>query len=326
MNTPLLSVCLITYNHKDFISEAIEGVIMQKTNFKIELIIADDCSTDGTIDIINKYREENPNLIRIIQQEKNIGPAKNWLDLMNSPNPNSKYISYFEGDDYWTDPLKLQKQVDFLETNPDYGICFHNVAIFDEANQKIIEDNITREVRETTDISELAKGNYMHTPSVMLRNDFLLPTWFKDVTIGDWPLYMLAIKDRKIKKLEEVMAVYRKNNTGVYSNKNSLEKYKMTIGQFAPILNSGLFKPTIISIINQYCLRSCNVYLKKCIKVKDREFIVNFINSLHVENVLLIKELNALFLKNKINNPKRSIVNTTFIRVKRRIKYIFKYF
>ena len=91
---------------------------MQKVDFDYELIIADDYSTDGTREIILDYKENYPGLIKLILQKRNVGPGKNWLDLIEAPK--SKYIAYFEGDDYWTDPYKLQKQVDFLEANEGY--------------------------------------------------------------------------------------------------------------------------------------------------------------------------------------------------------------
>ena len=124
---PLLSVCLITYNHKDYIVQAIEGVLMQKVNFSFELIIADDFSTDGTREIILDDEKKYPLLISLILQKKNVGPLKNWLELIKTPK--AKYIAYFEGDDYWTDFNKLHKQVDFLDTNRDFVLCYHNTNI-----------------------------------------------------------------------------------------------------------------------------------------------------------------------------------------------------
>ena len=107
MDQPLLAVCLITYNHKTFIQEALEGVLMQKVDFPFKIIIADDYSTDGTRDILLQYKERYPDLITLILQQKNVGAAQNWIDLITAPK--SKYIACFEGDDYWTDENKLQK-------------------------------------------------------------------------------------------------------------------------------------------------------------------------------------------------------------------------
>src|SRR5688572_11378120 len=122
---PIVSVCLITYNHVSFIRDAIEGVLSQKVNFPWEFIIADDFSVDGSRDIVVEYQKKYPELIRLILQEKNVGAANNWFDLMKAPK--GKYIAYFEGDDYWIDDHKLQKQVDFLEKNEKYVGCSSNV-------------------------------------------------------------------------------------------------------------------------------------------------------------------------------------------------------
>lgn len=122
---PLVSVVSITYNHEQFISQMIEGVLMQRTNFPIELILAEDCSTDRTREIVLKYQKKYPDLIRIIMSEFTIGAVANEKRAMLAAK--GKYLAICEGDDYWTDADKLQKQVDFLEANPDYCVCFHRV-------------------------------------------------------------------------------------------------------------------------------------------------------------------------------------------------------
>src|SRR5574344_2319007 len=118
--TPLLSIVTITYNHEPFIAKTIEGVLMQQVKFPIELIIAEDCSTDGTRAICQQYAEQYPDLIRLITSESNVGAIANERRAMLAAR--GKYIAFCEGDDYWTDPLKLQKQVDFLESHPDYSV------------------------------------------------------------------------------------------------------------------------------------------------------------------------------------------------------------
>lgn len=216
---PLVSISCITFNHVNFIEEALNGFLMQKTNFKFEILIHDDASTDGTEEIIREYERKYPSIIKPLYEETNQWvKGRKGSAVFNFPRAKGKYIALCEGDDYWTDPLKLQKQVDFLEGNPEYGICFHEVKIFNQYKNCLEEDTITRNVEETTDVNELAKGNYIHTPSVMLRNDFTIPKWFKKSPIGDWPLYMLAIKKRKIKKLGDEMAVYRVHDTSIWSS------------------------------------------------------------------------------------------------------------
>lgn len=120
---PLLSIVTITYNHEPYIRKCIEGVLMQQVNFPIEFIIAEDCSTDGTLAICKEYAEKYPDLIKLITSENNVGAIANERRAMKAAK--GKYIAFCEGDDYWTDPLKLQKQVDFLEEHLDYSVTFH---------------------------------------------------------------------------------------------------------------------------------------------------------------------------------------------------------
>jgi len=222
MKIPLLSVCLITYNHEKFIRQALDGIIMQKVNFSWELIIADDFSTDKTRDIILEYKEKHHDFIKLIFQKKNVGPAINFIELISDPI--SKYIAYLEGDDYWTDSLKLQKQVDFLEANPDYALCFHHVSIL-KTDGNIVDDFITKVPADYEKIETLARlGNYINSPSVVFRNVIKeFPFEFELSPMGDFFLYMMLAEQGKLKYLEEKMAVYRQD-VGIWSQKNNYFK------------------------------------------------------------------------------------------------------
>lgn len=134
---PLLSVVTITYNHEPYIAKCIEGVLMQKVNFPIEFIIAEDCSTDGTRAICEDYARRFPDVIRLVLSEKNVGALPNERRALGMAR--GRYVALCEGDDYWTDECKLQKQVDFLESNPDYTICFHNRMV--EKSGKVFFEN-----------------------------------------------------------------------------------------------------------------------------------------------------------------------------------------
>ena len=207
-----------TYNHEKFVSIAIEGVLNQKTSFNFELLIHDDASTDHTQHIIKQYAAKFPNIIKPIYQVQN----QHSLGIPNSlilfPLAKCKYIAICEGDDYWTDPYKLQKQVDFLEQNADYNLCFHKVSILD--GEEIKEDWITCPPRKsfTTIYDLLEFANYIHTPSVVFRNNIgELPIWYQACPIGDYALYLLVVKNGKIKYFEETMAVYR-YGVGMFSS------------------------------------------------------------------------------------------------------------
>lgn len=145
----LVSVFMITYNHENYIEHAIEGVLMQKTSFPIELIIGEDCSTDNTRKIVREYEGRYTEIIKAQYPEKNRGMNNNFLTVLQSAR--GKYIALCEGDDYWTDPLKLQKQVDFLEANPEYSLC---VGGFKEFN---IYTEETKDIIRIPDVSQLKK-------------------------------------------------------------------------------------------------------------------------------------------------------------------------
>jgi glycosyltransferase involved in cell wall biosynthesis len=170
----MLSVVIITYKHEKFIEACINGVLIQKTNFPIEIIIGDDCSTDNNQAVITQTVARNTDNLKyfhLLLHDKNLSPElpgkKNFTSCIEAAQ--GKYIAICEGDDYWTDPLKLQKQVDFLEKNPEYSACFHPVKIWLEDKQEFIPDTITRKVAQTTTINDLIFGNYIHTPSVVYR-------------------------------------------------------------------------------------------------------------------------------------------------------------
>jgi len=116
-----VSACIITYNHEGFIRECLEGAVNQKVNFEYEIVIGEDNSSDSTKQICIEYAEKYPNLIKFFAREKNLGMIGNWINTIK--NCKGKYIALCEGDDYWTDPLKIQKQVEFFEANPYFGLC-----------------------------------------------------------------------------------------------------------------------------------------------------------------------------------------------------------
>ena len=140
MNNVTVSVLMITYNHENFIREAIEGVLMQKTDFPIELIIGEDCSTDGTRKIVMEYASKYPDIIRPLLPDSNLGMMKNFIETMQAAT--GKYIALCEGDDYWTDPYKLQKQVDILNKLPDIISVTTNSSVCDFSGNLIQSEKI----------------------------------------------------------------------------------------------------------------------------------------------------------------------------------------
>ncbi|GAA3571839.1 glycosyltransferase family 2 protein [Snuella lapsa] len=248
---PKVSVCMITYGHEKFVKQAVQGVLMQECEFEIELIVADDCSPDTTQFIVEGIIKEHPRGYRVkyVKHSENKGMLANFIWAMNQCC--GDYIAFCEGDDYWTDSLKLQKQVGFLEANLDYGICFHNVNVFYQKENRLCADGFTRAVPETTTTLDLARGNYMHTPSVVMRNDFELPQWYSKSPLGDWPLYMIAAHNKMIKRLEDIMAVYRVHEKGVWALQSREYRVRNTIKSFELVLESKVVDDEVKTVLRR---------------------------------------------------------------------------
>jgi len=222
---PNVSICCVTYNHEPYIRQCIEGFMMQKTNFPFEVLIHDDASIDGTQDIVREFEEKYPQLIKpIYQTENQYSKGIKVSPTFQFPRAKGKYIALCEGDDYWTDPQKLQKQVDFLERNPSYSLCFHNVLIDDTTGdykgiKSYAEKNkLLGDYDKTFTIADTSRGGLIPTCSVVMRNTHImqsLPPFFQRTITGDWLLWLLACGKKKMRYLSSPMAVYRMHSGGM---------------------------------------------------------------------------------------------------------------
>jgi glycosyltransferase involved in cell wall biosynthesis len=201
---------MLTYNQEHFIAQAIESVLMQKTSFDYQLVLGEDCSTDSTRKICDKYGEQYPNRIKLLPAlDKNIGLIFNYMRTIAACD--GTYIAICDGDDYWIDELKLQKQVDFLESNADYAIVGSNLNKLYE-NGEIVPSKKNR-VMSVYEFEDLIFGNLVPSVTALFRNIQLndaLPEWIVQFPYGDWPTYLWTIKHGgKIHFLEDVTAAYR---------------------------------------------------------------------------------------------------------------------
>jgi glycosyltransferase involved in cell wall biosynthesis len=230
---PLLSVCIITYNHAQYIREAIDSILAQQVDFAWELIVADDCSTDGTRGILLEYKQKYPDLIHLILQKKNVGPERNWMDLLE--HPKTKYVLYGEADDYFTDITKLQRQVDFLEKHKDFALCFHSVRIvYEDGSQpdELFPSPPHRRHKTVFELSDVLRDNFIQTNSAMYRWRFIhenvKQVFPKGIAPGDWFLHILHAEKGKVGFIDRPMAVYRRHPGSLwwnaYKNKDALWK------------------------------------------------------------------------------------------------------
>ncbi|WP_295200231.1 glycosyltransferase [uncultured Chryseobacterium sp.] len=235
-----VSIYMITYNQEKHIEESIESVVNQKTSFNYKLFIGEDCSTDNTRKICIKLKEKYPDKIHLILNEHNLGATRNAKNIFNLCfESGADYIALIEGDDYWTDPLKLQKQIDFLENNPEYSISFHKVKEVSTSGEEQYTVLNSPETEQTLTIEDLAKGNCIHTPSVVFRKNMeILPEWLPYSPIGDYPLHMLNAEFGLIKYFPEEMAAYRigdgmwSSQTRAFQLVNTLFALKLLITHF----------------------------------------------------------------------------------------------
>ena len=214
-DAPIVSVCMITYNHEPFIAQAIEGVLMQETDFPIELVIGEDFSTDRTREICEYYASANPGVVRLLERTSNLGMIPNFVDTLN--HCRSIYVALCEGDDFWSDPNKLQMQVQFLEANPSYiGTC-SNVKIWNEDLQTEIGQpryvNYPEEV--TFAFDDVLHKTMVYTPSAVFRNreidlDLLKPEY----VFGDVCLWLMLLDQGPIRFFNKKLAVYRVHSAG----------------------------------------------------------------------------------------------------------------
>ena len=230
-----LSICIITYNHQDYISQTLDAVLQQVCNFDVEIIIGEDMSIDNTRKICAEYAEKNPGRINLLHTEKNLGMMRNFLRTLKACS--GKYIAFCEGDDYWTDPYKLQKQVDFLEANPGYSACFHNATIKNERKDEewewIMHDKGLPKDTFTTE--DVLGPWFIASPSFVFVNypDFELPEWFTNCSYGDLPYMLLLTLRGSFKYINEVMCVYRLHDGGMTTVHKAYDKIMVMVYIYA---------------------------------------------------------------------------------------------
>lgn len=218
----MVAVYLITYNHENYIAQAIESIITQQTNFKYKLFIGEDSSTDNTGKICKEYAIKYPDKIslRINRPNKLIVNSKSTYDACFESG--AKYVAMLEGDDYWTDTAKLQKQVDFLEAHSDYTFCGHVALVFDQTQQKITDKFEWK--KDTITLKDAVFSPAIHTSSQVYRNGFGLPKNFFKINAGDDALICYLAERGNGHYFRESMSVYRHSNIGTWSTLNVKEK------------------------------------------------------------------------------------------------------
>lgn len=235
-----VSICCLAYNHEKYIAKCLEGFLMQKTDFPFEVLIHDDFSSDKTGDIIREYARKYPEIIKPILETKNqfcnLGISGIYREILY-PMAKGKYITYCEGDDYWSSPEKLQKQVDILEEHPECKMCLHYTRVVDE-NENLSDwgyplKRIGSGIYSGYDFMKgLTDGIFFHTTSFMCRKDYILkmiqsvPDFYLESDVDDVPLLLYMGQLGSVFYLDEELTCYRRNSIGSWteSQKGNIDR------------------------------------------------------------------------------------------------------
>lgn len=280
-----VTIVCITYNHEEYIAQALDSFLMQKTNFKYQIFVGEDCGPDRTADIVREYAAKYPDILIPFIREKNMGAQRNLIDLCN--HADSPYIAFCEGDDYWIDEYKLQKQFDFMETNPQLRVCFAKAEIIAPEdwflNSYFKKDSDGKLIFPDCDPSYRYQGNFLkadsfitflqaHTSTLFYRwnYDLEIPNWYYDGYIGDWPLFLMQLGNGTAGFISEVVSVYRRSDVGVYMSKNMDEHFLKTRKENVRLL---------IGMLNYYEAHYPEDYPKIPIENRIKNDIALFIQS-----------------------------------------------
>ncbi len=240
---PLVHTRTMTFMHEDYIRDCIEGILMQRTTFPVRVLIHDDASTDKTAEIVKEYERKHPKLIKAYYQTENSysKPDKDERKVEFFSWRIGKYEAICEGDDYWTDCYKLQKQIDILEKNPDYSMCFHNSLIIYENTSKSSRVFTTIDKKEY-DVKDIILNDwFIPTQSIVYRMALYCntnkPEWTKYVFGGDFALQLILATKGKIGAINEIMATYRKHHGSLSVSNRKLGFHELKITESLSFFN-----------------------------------------------------------------------------------------
>ena len=220
-----VSVLVVTYNHEQFVRQALDSALAQRLPQPYEILVSEDCSTDGTREIVQEYAESHPQLIRLLLSERNL--HSNEVVARGFRAARGRYVALMDGDDYWTSDDKLRAQVAFLDARPDFTVCFHNVQVVDEQSQSTGRLWNAPGQPEVSDLHELLRGNFIATSSVVYRRAAVaeVPAWYDGFfPVTDWPLHVLYAREGRIGYLDRTLGAYRLHGGGLFSTLGEREK------------------------------------------------------------------------------------------------------
>lgn len=268
-----ISVLIITYNHERYIAQALDSVLNQKMDFGYEIVIGDDCSTDGTQAIVSEYQKKCPGKIKLLLAEKNLGPTRNFIKTYRACG--GQYVALLEGDDYWISPGKLQQQVDFLESHPEFVLCFTNSRIVNEYGEVIKDSRLDEDRRRNLTQTDIISGLVPPTNTVVFRNNIVteIPDIFFTAVNGDIMFFSMLAEYGNAAYIDEFTGDYRVHDSGTWSNKSAFYMLKNN-------LNARLVLLTCFPKYKDILLPSVNGYYS--------ELLLHYIKTRSLINIFLV--------------------------------------
>jgi len=265
----MVSVVVVTYNHENYIDECIDSILNQKTDFKFEIILGEDFSTDGTRAICQKYAYEFPEIIKLQLRNRedvifiNGKPTGRYNFIESLKKSSSKYIALCDGDDYWTDSLKLQKQVDFLESNKEYAGSFHDTDVIIDGDENLNPKPFRTYNKNIFNLEDtISTRALFHTSSFIFRKSLLeFPSWFTKVQSGDMALFTIIASKGPLYRVNDSMSIYRKNEGGITNDVKFRDYHKNRIILFKYL--KGFCNSTVKKNINEVITFHKNKLKKK---------------------------------------------------------------
>ena len=318
MNTnPLVSIVCLTYNEEEFVRDTLDNFLSQDTNFCYEVLVYDDASQDHTPEILQEYADKYPDVFRLtLYKENNFQKGLGFFGLREGfREAKGKYIAYCEGDDYWCDNEKLQKQVDFLDSHPEFEVCAHETRIRNDYNK--LEDGILfthtkvnifldRTTQNLYTFHDTLTGNIFHISSMMFRNDhpIVWPEWICEVKALDMILFMMLAERGDIWLMRDVMSVYRHNQKSItstgsqFSNQLAFNNVSLALVQRMDKYWQGAHHREISQVIARYYMNNMFCYLSKSYRDFGKAFQMAKLahqNSVYIFwKFLMIESINKL--------------------------------
>lgn len=320
----MVSICCITYNHEKYIKDALDSFLMQKTNFKYEIIVHDDASTDNTAKIVKEYEMKYPDIIKPIYQEENQYSKGIKASLLTYQKAQGKYVAVCEGDDYWTDENKLQIQVDYMETHPECTFCFHNAKILNmkdlneekyfipqyKAQRKYIKKNNKYNVEELALLNEIPTASY-----VFKKIEF--PKWYNDSIAGDLATQLICTSFGYAYYINKSMSVYRIGTGQSLMDKwkaerENFEKETQRLHRYIQLYENinaftdYKYKETFEKIVSKFKLFILSINENKQLDESEYKCMIKKLNiSNKIKLFIRVKYTKVFFYLKKIKNRRK---------------------